>query len=316
VIRARAEACSITRLKEPPVTSILIGVDATARSEDAIAFGRRLAHATESALIVASVVHGAAPGSPAHEDAHATVQRMSSLLAGVDPERIHTGVTSGRSPAQGLQELATSDAAALLVVGSTHTGHLGRVRPGSTAERLLTGAPCAVAVVPYGYRTQRDSALKRIGVAYDGSAEAQSALAAGVAAARALDATLEVVTVIPSDVYGAPALMAGPSYIVVAGDIEADTRKDLGETLAALPSDVTAEGIVLEGRPWRRLADKSAELDLLFVGSRGYGPLHAVLLGGTSGPLLREAQCPVVALPRGARTELADLFVTSAATAA
>jgi hypothetical protein len=44
------------------VTSILIGVDATARPEDAIAFGGQLAHATRSALLVASVVHGARSG--------------------------------------------------------------------------------------------------------------------------------------------------------------------------------------------------------------------------------------------------------------
>jgi nucleotide-binding universal stress UspA family protein len=303
-------------LKEPSVTSILIGVDATARSEDAIAFGRQLAEATTADLIVASIVRGPAePGSPSREDAHATVRRMSGLLSGVDAARIHTGVISGRSAAQGLQELAASDSAALLVVGSTHTGHLGRVRPGSTGERLLVGAPCAVAVVPYGYRTEH-GALKRIGVAYDGSSEAKSALAAGVAAASALDAVLEVVTVIPSDVYGAPALMAGPSYIVVAADIEADIRKDLDATLGSLPPGLTTEGVVLEGRPWRRLADRSADLDLLFVGSRGYGPLHAVILGGTSGPLMREAQCPVIALPRGARADLADMFATSATTAA
>lgn len=299
------------------MTTILIGVDATARSEDAIAFGRQLAGATTADLVVASIVRGPAePGSPAHEDAHLTVRRMSGLLVGVDGERVHTGVIASRSPAQGLMEVADSQSAALLVVGSTHTGHLGRVRPGGTGERVLVGAPCAVAVVPYGYRTHDVTPIRRIGVAYDGSAEAKAALGAGVAAARALGAVLEVVTVIPSDVYGAPALMAGPSYIVVAGDIESDIRNDMKATISELPSDVAAEGVVLEGRPWRRLAERSSELDLLLVGSRGYGPLQAVILGGTSGPLLRDAHCPVIALPRGARTELAELFAAGAVTAA
>jgi len=79
---------------------------------------------------------------------------------------------------------------------------------------------------------------------------------------------------------------------------------------------VTAAGVVLEGRPWRRLAEHSSELDLLLVGSRGYGPLHSVILGGTSGPLLRDAHCPVIALPRGARTEVAELFPAGAAATA
>jgi nucleotide-binding universal stress UspA family protein len=298
------------------VTTILIGVDATARSEDAIVFGRQLAGATTADLVVASIVRGPSdPGSPAREDPHATVRRMSGLLAGVDAERVHIGVVASRSPAQGLLELADAQSAALLVVGSTHTGHLGRVRPGGTGERVLVGAPCAVAVVPYGYRTHRDTPIRRIGVAYDGSAEAKAALDAGVAAARALGAALEVVTVIPSDVYSAPAMMGGPGYIVVAGDIEADIRSDLKATVAGLPSDVSAEGVALDGRPWRRLAERSSELDLLLVGSRGYGPLQAVILGGTSGPLLREAHCPVVALPRGTRTDLAELFPARAATA-
>jgi hypothetical protein len=50
-----------------------------------------------------------------------------------------------------------------------------------------------------------------------------------------VDATArsEDATVIASDVYGAPAMMAGPSYMVVAGDIEADIRRDVEATLGA-----------------------------------------------------------------------------------
>ena len=126
------------------------------------------------------------------------MRRMSGLLAGVEAERIRTGVVESRSPAQGLHELAAAESAALIVVGSTHTGHLGRVRPGSTGERLLSGAPCAVAVAPYGYRTRRDPPLaadrcrlRRLGrVARPRSTPA-------IAAARALRAPLQVITVIP-----------------------------------------------------------------------------------------------------------------------
>jgi nucleotide-binding universal stress UspA family protein len=296
---------------------MLIGVDATGRSEDAVAFGRQLAQATTADVVVASIVpRSAERGSPRHDDAHATVRRMSGQLAGIDDQRIHTAVIASRSPAQGLHELAAAESAAVLVVGSTHTGHLGRVRPGSTAERLLAGAPCPVAVVPYGFRTQRDRPIRRIGVAYDGSAEAKAALDGGVAAACALGAALDVITVIPSDVYGAPALMGGIGYIAVDQGIEADIRRDLDETVTQLPSDVRADGTVLEGRPWRALAEASAKLDLLIVGSRAYGPLQAVILGGTSGALMREAHCPVVALPRGAHNGLVALFEARAATPA
>jgi nucleotide-binding universal stress UspA family protein len=241
---------------------------------------------------------------------------MCDLLSGVEPERVHVSVIASRSPAQGLHELAAADSLGLVIVGSTHTGSLGRVRPGSTGERLLVGAPSAVAVVPYGYRTRPDAPITRVGVAYDATPESRAALDAAIVTARALDASLQVITVIPTDVYGTPALMAGPSYIVVAGDVEEDIRKDLDAVVASVPADVPAHGVALKGHPWRELAEKSGGLDLLLVGSRGYGPLRAVLLGSTTGPLMREAQCPVIALPRGAEAGLAELFeVREAATA-
>ena len=73
---------------------------------------------------------------------------------------------------------------------------------------------------------------------------------------------------------------------------------------------------MLEGRPWRMLSDHSAKLDLLFIGSRGYGPLHAVIAGATSGSVLRHAHCPVIVLPRGAEAPLDGIFGDVTATTA
>jgi nucleotide-binding universal stress UspA family protein len=36
------------------------------------------------------------------------------------------------------------------------------------------------------------------------------------------------------------------------------------------------------------------------MGSRGYGPVRAVLLGSVSGQLIATARVPIVVLPRGA----------------
>ncbi|MBX5442753.1 MAG: universal stress protein, partial [Solirubrobacteraceae bacterium] len=58
---------------------------------------------------------------------------------------------------------------------------------------------------------------------------------------------------------------------------------------------------VLEGRPAEALAARSAELDVLVVGSRGWGPVRRLLLGSTSERLVREAVGPVLVVPRGDR---------------
>jgi hypothetical protein len=56
----------------------------------------------------------------------------------------------------------------------------------------------------------------------------------------------------------------------------------------------------------------SAGLDLLITGSRGYGPLRAVVVGGVSGRLARAAACPVVVIPRGVESPFARLFAGTA----
>jgi nucleotide-binding universal stress UspA family protein len=61
------------------------------------------------------------------------------------------------------------------------------------------------------------------------------------------------------------------------------------------------EGIevhVASGHPGEELAAFSHELDLLTVGSRGYGPLRRMMLGSTSQQLSRTARCPLLVLPR------------------
>ena len=51
----------------------------------------------------------------------------------------------------------------------------------------------------------------------------------------------------------------------------------------------------------------SENLDLLVCGSRAYGPLRAVLLGGVSRRVTAEARCPVIVQPRGVEASLEAL---------
>jgi nucleotide-binding universal stress UspA family protein len=69
------------------------------------------------------------------------------------------------------------------------------------------------------------------------------------------------------------------------------------------------------GDPADFLIAASENVDLLICGSRGYGPTRAVLLGGVSRRVTREARCPVIVLPRGAETGLEALVSEEAGTA-
>ena len=303
------------------MSTIVIGVDNTERSEDAIVFGRQLADASGASILIAcAYAYSDIPSRAANltyrhalaDDAMETARAKRARLEGFPDDRSSIRTVANPSPAHALHDLAAAEHASLVVVGSTHTGTAGRVLPGSTGERLLHGSPCAVAVVPTEYRNRP---IRRIGVAYNATEEAKAAVHAAADLAYALGAELEIIGVVSPDSYGTPALMGGPSEVTLRADIERYVQESLDEIVATVRPGVEAKRVRLTGGPADMLAHHSATLDLLVTGSRGYGPLRSVLVGGVSGRLMRSAQCPVIVVPRGVEEPLDRLFDGTAATA-
>ena len=106
--------------------------------------------------------------------------------------------------------------------------------------------------------------------------------------------------------------MTGPSYMPDFVDYKAKHREGLERAVAALPDDVSAKGVFVAGRPSAELAAQSEGVDLMVVGSRGYGPLAAVLLGGVTHGLVRTGRLPVIVLPRGEHAGIDELFASAA----
>ena len=302
------------------MTRIIVGVDGSTRSEDAVAFARGIAEASGAQITLACAYPYEDHPSRAtngeyrdylNDDAQATLDRMKDGLEGV--EDVVTAAIADLSPARALQELAVRDSAALVVLGSTHRGTLGRVVAGTTAERLLHGAPCSVAVVPDGFRTHADTPIKTIAVGHDGSKEAEAALSAAVMTSQALGAALRVVHVFSATESGMPALVSWPGYVTPPEVFQRFAHESLEKAMAAMPEHVDAEPVFVTGDAVNELVDQSERADLLFLGSRGYGPHRAVLLGSVSGHVVREAGCPVVVVPRGVEAPLESLFGVTAA---
>ena len=216
------------------------------------------------------------------------------------------------SPARALQDLAAEEGAGLIVVGSCHTGRPGQVLPGSTAGRLLLGAGCPVALAPVGYAAHRPHGPRTIGAAWDGSPPADEALATATDIARTATAALRVVRV------HAPAYTAYPAGLDVdyAGQVERlreHARAALDERVADIDPCVLAAGVLLEGDAADGLGEMSKVVDLMVIGSRGNGPLGAVLLGEVSGKVMRSATCPVLLVPNGTGIAIGSVFASLAA---
>ena len=269
------------------MTKIVIGFDGSSESRDALLLGSAIGHGTDADLIVA------AASNPRVELGSSEAEHFVRIFNRARQELPHREFAMrelrGVGAAAGLKDLAAREQADLVVIGSTHRGELGRVVPGSVGERLLSGAPCAVAVAPRGYGATEHYGLGLVGVAFDGSRESNLALQYATALARHLDSTLRIITIVE-----ATESTAGDA---VSGEHDRDPRDAARDEL---PPWIEVESVVEEGDPARALARHGVDLDLLVVGSRGYGPLRRTLLGGVSGDVMRTAPCPVIAVPRTA----------------
>jgi nucleotide-binding universal stress UspA family protein len=206
-------------------------------------------------------------------------------------------VVGDSSPARALHGTAEREGIDVIVVGSAHHGRAGRVLAGDVAASTLHGSPCAVAVAPRGFAAGA-GAVRTIGVAYDGAPESGAALDLAGALAIGCDARVHIIAVVPAPLSG------GPFADYAVDPLEHDrTRREVAQALvdaAVAQLGERATGEVLIGRADEQLVRATGDVDLLVTGSRGFGPLRRLLLGSTSGRLVREAACPVLVLPRGA----------------
>ena len=303
------------------MSKIIVGVDESDRSDDAAALAALLARGTDAEVVlVCAYPYDDVPGRGAHtdqrpyprEDAEAALERAKAGIS--ETPRMRTLAVTEISPAKGIQAVATEEGASLIVIGSSGRGGAGRVFAGTTAERLLHGAPCPVAVAPRAFHRHVPGDIATIAVGYDGSVEAKAALVGARTIARVRGARLRLVEVLDATWLGTPALMQGPGFIMTPDNLDARARSYLAEAAESLAPDVPTEPVVAVGSPEQVLAEESHKADLVVVGSRGYGPLRAVLLGSVSGRLVREAACPVIVVPRGIEAPLEELFGAASGT--
>jgi nucleotide-binding universal stress UspA family protein len=299
---------------------ILVGYDAASSDRAPVLFGVAAARFTSAPLIVATV--GAAQPDPDGADAGQLEEDLladaSAALARVGTELEPEGFAiefrqlRSTSAARALYEAAEAEDAGLLVVGSTRRGTAGRILPGSTAERLMHGAPCAIAVVPHGWQPR--GGVETVGVAYVDSPEGREALHGAHALARSAGATLRVLTVAKvgfasyGETEARTAERRGLDFDEVEGQHRVQTEQKARAAVAALGDEVPVEVDAFLEDPAETLIRVSEHLDVLICGSRGYGPLRAVLLGGVSRRVAAEGKCPVIVLPRGVESPLQALM--------
>lgn len=136
-----------------PLRRIVVGIDFSEPSLNALAFARKLASIEDATIHlvhacrdpVAAVLDGEAEDTARHQhdDAEAQLTSLARQMAG------HTEASTELGDAAGvILEKAEAVEADVIVVGTRGRSGLSRMLLGSTAERVLHYAPCPVLIVP------------------------------------------------------------------------------------------------------------------------------------------------------------------------
>lgn len=272
---------------------LLVGYDGRPSSRDALSFAKALGEADHAELTIASVrgywpeLLGESYELVVKEDER-WISRGATEVLGDTPFSVR--VLAGGHETAGLKELAEAGESDMIVLGSTHRGRIGRVCPGSIGERVLSEAPCAVAVAPRGL-ADRGFHFGTIAVGYDGSRPAQVALRTAIDLARRTGASLRILAVVDTDFVFGTELDPSRSQ-------KERVERRLDHAVEHARNSVEAEGQMLYGVPSHAIPEAAEHVDLLILGSRGhYGAARRLLLGSVAARIVRTAPCPTLITP-------------------
>ena len=292
------------------ITRILFATDFSRWAQRAEDYACALACSWRASLTVLSVAEfppGLNPDYPINQQYLADLLKHASSqlvdLKGRAEQRgiaVTTRVATG-IPSEEVITAARAEDSDLIVVGTRGKTGLAHVLLGSTAERVIRGAPCPVLTVRMEQADNEDKGvlsrpitLERILVPVDFSECSLDALEYAVVVAQQSKASLMLLHVLEPVSYGLDFTL---SHIRTREQVRENWTKRL-EKLASSHqhSHVPVESQLRGGLPADSILDSAQTLpcDLIVMGTHGRRGISHALSGSVAEAVLRKALCPVL----------------------
>ena len=297
------------------IKRILCPTDLSEASRHAIAHATAIARwyrASLTILHVCDVVLASIPGLPASESGEmpeAELRRIREQMAASCAAATAAGigvnliVETGR-PAARILARAGELRADLIVIGTHGAGGFEHMLLGSTTEKVLRKAGCAVLTVP-PHAAGSTLPFKRILCAVDFSQWSLRALELARSLAAESGAALTALSVIewpweeppPPTFADLPAEQAA-ALLDYRLSVEAGAMQRLKSLSNDRPGSVALEPRLSHGKPAARILVTATEIgaDLIVIGVHGRKGLDLRVFGSTANQVVRQATCPVVTL--------------------
>ena len=294
------------------IKRILFATDCSRWARRAEAYACALASSWRASLTVLGVVEfmpGLNPDYPVNQQYLADLLKQTSSqlidLKGRAEKRgivVTTRVATG-IPSEEVVAAAQAEDSDLIVVGTKGKTGLAHVLLGSTAERVIRGAPCPVlAVRTESADTKQEEALsrpvtlERILVPVDFSDCSLDALGYAAVVAQQAKASLMLLHVLEPVSYGLDFTL-GQSR---ARRLEVETWTKRLEELASSHQhpNMQVESRLRGGFPADSILDSAKTLpcDLIVMGTHGRRGISHTISGSVAEAVLRKSHCPVIAV--------------------
>lgn len=184
--------------------------------------------------------------------------------------------------------LKMSDAAEMIVMGSSGRGLLARGLLGSVSSAVVRHANCPVAVVRDGELPDRRNGYVLLGTDGSPASELATEIAFDEASRRGAD-------LVAIHAWSDAAVVE--VFDVDWPAVEGEAQRSLAESLAGWQErypDVSVHRFVARDRAARHLIDNADAAQLVVVGSHGRGGLSRMLLGSVSNAVLHSVRVPVI----------------------
>ena len=287
---------------------ILWATDFSAGSQHAQAYAAFLAHAYGAELKIIHVFEiypstlSADPGAdplllePIRNEISRTLDELAADAGrcGVQATSLHAlGIASEQ-----VIETARKEAVDLVILGTHGRTGLEHVLLGSTAERVVKGAPCPVMTVrSVGTAPTHETpiSIKRILAPIDFSDCSLDALEYAIQIAKRLEAAVTILHVLE---WASVGLDFSVAEVAESGRV----RRDTESRVAGLADLVRTQGLTADamirggGAPADFVLELAGErgVDLIVMGTHGRRGLSRLLLGSVAERVLRRAACPVI----------------------
>lgn len=289
---------------KPKRSLVVVGVDGSDDGLRAVRFGGSIAHTFDAELLLVHAVDDAMlagawgvvydpevlqnAGVTANEQA----KQHALTTTEISPDDIRTEVVLG-SPGGVLGRL--SEVADLIIVGRRSVSGLERMFVGSTSVSVVANASCPVLVISDAAHPQSIGGKKLIGVGMNTSPGNHTVLEHAFRRAEQFGSRLEIVHALQP-----PVGLLGPK--MSPADLEEQLRyikgglQALAEQTAQRHPGVSYEVVVVADSPINELVSRSANYDLLALGTSGSN-FPGFGLGGLMRGLLAHAECPLYIAP-------------------